>query len=82
MFRLVRTAFNTGARLSTTLRTSTITKREFTRNFIALCNQKDVTSAFVVPHKHGLTCGCGCGIRGAHTKGEAFFSYFSLRQKS
>lgn len=65
MFRLVRTAFNTSARLSTTLRTSAITKREFT---IALSSQKDIFAA-AVPHKHGLTCACGCGIRGAHTKG-------------
>lgn len=71
MFRLVRSAFNTGARLSTSLRTSTITKREFTRNFIALCNQKDFTAT--IPHKHSLTCACGCGIRGVHTKGTLFF---------
>lgn len=76
MFRLVRTAFNTGARFSTSLRTSTIAKREFTRNFIALCNQ-DITAKIAVPHKHSLTCACGCGIRGAHTKGKSLLLHKS-----
>jgi len=69
MFRLVRTAFNTGTRISTSIRVGTIAKREFTRNFIALCNQKDVTSAMKVPVNTSV-CACGCGIRGAHSKGE------------
>ncbi|XP_063707587.1 complement component 1 Q subcomponent-binding protein, mitochondrial [Culicoides brevitarsis] len=71
MFRVVRSAFNTGARLSTSFtRTSAITKREFTRNFIAMCNQKSSAATFGNHHKHGMTCACGCGIRGVHTKGE------------
>uniref|UniRef100_A0A336M6W5 CSON013048 protein n=1 Tax=Culicoides sonorensis TaxID=179676 RepID=A0A336M6W5_CULSO len=70
MFRLVRTAFNTGSRLSTAFKTSTITKREFTRNFVALCNTNNVTPTVGIPVNHGMTCACGCGIRGVHTKGE------------
>lgn len=72
MFRLVRTAFNTGFRLSSAVRTQSMAKREFTRNFIALCNQKDLTSSMKIQYNPGLTCACGCGIRGAHTKGIYF----------
>lgn len=69
----MRNAVNTGSKLSNSVKT-TIAKREFTRNFIYMCKQPPTDSLARISAVHitkpGLFCECGCGIRGAHTKGK------------
>jgi len=73
MFRLMKSALHTAVRVPVK---STIAKREFTRNFIYLCRTEDSNSiankfaATAALHKPSITCTCGCGIRGVHSKSE------------
>lgn len=76
MLRLVRSAINNGTKSASGTVKTTIAKREFTRNFIYMCKQPPIDSlaarASTTLHitKPGMFCECGCGIRGAHTKGQ------------
>lgn len=66
MFRLMKTALNTAVRNPVK---NTIVKREFTRNFLYLCRVEDNVSAKAqILNKPSISCSCGCGIRGVHSK--------------
>ncbi|GBP85398.1 Complement component 1 Q subcomponent-binding protein, mitochondrial [Eumeta japonica] len=67
--------------IQTCLKTSSITngvisrvqapvKRDFTRGIWYMSSSRTTDNVGGILHQHSSPCGCGCGLKGMHTKGE------------